>query len=222
LRGDTVENNPVLMGMDAFSFLDGGLPAIGDEDAADTPTKKKTEKKKKKEADYLTKDVSLVVTLPPLKASDAPVLVGVWSEGKHRFRTNQHTKGFSEWIRNDHLGAFLKYVDDAEKDDVPEADMLPDEDYPRIEWNLAQQFWSLKVLVDGEPKEFEARVWQTTFSNVLDGVKKEKVLDHATYMAKKRHAGLKLIGKVKRDVGMTVHDEASLNESVSNAAPDAR
>ena len=220
LRDDTVEANPVLMGMDAFSFLDGGLPAIDDEEVEDTPSKKKTREKKKRDADYLNKDVSLVVTLPPLDASHAPVLVGVWSEGKHRFRKNQHSKGFSEWIRKDHLGVFLKYVDDAEKDDEPAADMLADEDYPRIVWNLAQQIWSLKVLVDGEPKEFEAKVWQTSFTNVLDGPKREIVLDQVKYMAKKRHAGMKPISKIGRDIGMTVHEKAALLDCVSQAAPD--
>ena len=80
---------------------------------------------------------------------------------------SQYSKGFSEWIRRDHLGVFLKYVDDAEKDDEPDAGMLADEDYPRIVWNVAQQIWSLKVLVDGEPNEFEAKVWQTSFTYVL-------------------------------------------------------
>ena len=219
MRSDTVEANPVLMGMDAASFLDGGLPDIFDEDEGGTPAKKKTEKTKKKEADYLRKDVSLVVTLPHLKASDAPVLVGVWSEGKHRFRQNQHSRGFSEWIRKDHLGVFLKYVDDAEKDDAPDADTLVDDDYPRIVWNLAQQIWSLKVLVDGEPKEFEAKVWPTSFTNVLDGPKREIVLDHLSYLAKKRHAGLKLISKIERDIGMTPHDKAALCDCVKKAAP---
>ena len=46
------------------------------------------------------------------------------------------------------------------------------------------------------------------------------MLDQVKCMAKKRHAGIKLISKIERDIGMTVHEKAALLDYVSQAAPD--